>query len=286
MARGRSGMGGRVRRRGVQKPVARRGDRDYLAIMVPDVSTVGYVIWGVDHAVYGPVELPTLVDWIKDERVVSDTWLFVQRNACWEKADRVPELQMFFHKRPAAVAVSAGTPRSAAPPEELQSGRVAAPETAGMFERRPTGTHPAICGGPDATGGDAVHQARGTRQCHVPGGGGGVAVQPRGGRRRATAGNVNAGEFFGEISLFDQGARAADISVTQEKHAAQVHSKGNGAHGGRAAGCGRAVSVRADEEHGVPHPRGEQALPRFGVFHPPDQPIAIGNRHAQREKPL
>src|SRR5690349_11295150 len=70
--------------------------------MVPDVPAVGYIIWGADHAVYGPVELPVLVGWIKDERVLGETWVFVERNGCWEKAERVPELQMFFHRRAAA----------------------------------------------------------------------------------------------------------------------------------------------------------------------------------------
>ena len=30
---------------------------------------VQFSIWAADNVVYGPVELPTLVDWVKDERV-------------------------------------------------------------------------------------------------------------------------------------------------------------------------------------------------------------------------
>src|SRR5579863_9937380 len=75
--------------------------------MAPDAPAVGYIIWGVDHVVYGPVDLPVLVGWIKDERVLADTWLFVERNGCWEQAERVPELKMFFHRRPATRAASA-----------------------------------------------------------------------------------------------------------------------------------------------------------------------------------
>ena len=37
--------------------------------MEPNTAGVGFKIWGVDNVVYGPVELPTLVNWVKDQRV-------------------------------------------------------------------------------------------------------------------------------------------------------------------------------------------------------------------------
>jgi len=45
---------------------------------------------------YGPVELPTLVAWVKDERVTADTWIFVARTGSWQKAGELPELQILF----------------------------------------------------------------------------------------------------------------------------------------------------------------------------------------------
>src|SRR5216684_899162 len=94
-------------------------------VMPSDDSATGYFIWGVDHAVYGPVELPTLVGWVKDERVVSDTWLFVERSGCWEKAGHVPELQMFFHSHHAPpanpfVAAATGNPPDPLSPNVLR----------------------------------------------------------------------------------------------------------------------------------------------------------------------
>jgi hypothetical protein len=38
-------------------------------------QAAGYKIWGADNVVYGPVELPTLVTWIQEERVLADTWV-------------------------------------------------------------------------------------------------------------------------------------------------------------------------------------------------------------------
>ena len=39
--------------------------------MQPDNDAPGYCIWGVDNVVYGPVDLPTLVNWVRDERVTA-----------------------------------------------------------------------------------------------------------------------------------------------------------------------------------------------------------------------
>jgi len=32
-----------------------------------------FFIWGIDDAPYGPVELPVLEEWVKDERVLPET---------------------------------------------------------------------------------------------------------------------------------------------------------------------------------------------------------------------
>ena len=57
-------------------------------------QSVHYSIWAADNVVYGPVELPTLVDWIKDERVLADTWIYDCQNDRWHKASSLPELQL------------------------------------------------------------------------------------------------------------------------------------------------------------------------------------------------
>src|SRR5580765_1692668 len=60
------------------------------------IAASDFIVWGVDQTPYGPVELPTLVSWVKDERVTAGTWLFVAKTGAWQKASQVPELQMFF----------------------------------------------------------------------------------------------------------------------------------------------------------------------------------------------
>jgi hypothetical protein len=52
-----------------------------------------FTVWGIDQAPYGPIELPTLVSWVKDERVTADTWIFVGQDGSWRRAADLAELQ-------------------------------------------------------------------------------------------------------------------------------------------------------------------------------------------------
>jgi CRP-like cAMP-binding protein len=79
-----------------------------------------YCIWAADNVVYGPVELSSLIDWVKDERVLAGTWVFDRRNDQWSKAARMPELQSLFPKPSEPVPpVPATAPSGEAPPQKL-----------------------------------------------------------------------------------------------------------------------------------------------------------------------
>lgn len=74
--------------------------------MSVQANSAQYFIWGIDQSAYGPVELPTLVNWVKDERVLADTWVFVEQEVAWRRAADIAELQMFFRGQPVALAVN------------------------------------------------------------------------------------------------------------------------------------------------------------------------------------
>ena len=75
--------------------------------MASSSNNVEFYVWGIDQTAYGPVELPALVSWVKDERVTADTWIFVGKNSVWQKAPEVPELQMFFRSKASGAAPGA-----------------------------------------------------------------------------------------------------------------------------------------------------------------------------------
>lgn len=179
--------------------------------MPPDAAADGYLIWGADRAIYGPVELPTLVTWIKDERVVADTWLFIERSNAWEQAARVPELQMFFHGGQPAGADESGTMTAGLSPGALRHVRLLAALNDGQLQRFlqavevqtvPAGTQVAKPGEPAQAMFLLVE--------------GELRVRSKVDGVETNLGSLNAGEFFGEIALFDHGPRSAEVIAAQE----------------------------------------------------------------------
>src|SRR5215468_7754040 len=100
--------------------------------MASAVST-DFIVWGIDQTAYGPVELPALVSWVRDERVTADTWVFVGKNNSWQKAAQIPELQMFF--RPRSGPAPAVEPGSAVDPRVLRRVKILAEMSEEQLER-------------------------------------------------------------------------------------------------------------------------------------------------------
>jgi hypothetical protein len=184
--------------------------------MQPDANT-GFRIWGVDHNVYGPVELPTLVTWVKDERVLADTWVFTEKDGAWQKAVRVPELRMFFRpKTTAPEAAGSATDAGEAVPGELRPGVL---RRVKIF----------------ADLGDdqllrfirfmEVQQIRQFSEIVKQGNHGDAMFLVLEGELRVrlmiqgketVLVTLAPGEFFGEISLFDSGPRSADVVANKD----------------------------------------------------------------------
>src|ERR1700733_10159983 len=83
----------------------------YKSHVAVEISqSVVYSIWAADNVVYGPVELPTLISWVRDERVLANTWVFDGQNDRWRKAGSLSELSLFFRKKgePGAASVPTG----------------------------------------------------------------------------------------------------------------------------------------------------------------------------------
>jgi hypothetical protein len=191
--------------------------------MPPDDSASGYIIWGADQTDYGPVELPVLISWIKDERVTADTWIFLQRSDSWEKASHVPELQMFFHghgKSPTGPSV-ASSGVGDLNPGALRHIRLFAGLNDEQLERFiqsmevhtfPAGTHLAKQSEPANAMFVLLEgelRARATVEGH-----------------ETTMGTLNAGDFFGELCLFDHGPRLAEVIASQESTLLKIPASG------------------------------------------------------------
>lgn len=175
-----------------------------------------YKIWGIDNVVYGPVELPTLAGWVKEERVTSDTWIYHRDRDRWTKAAEIPELQMFFREGAAERPVAGYDTELMAKAPALKPGSLRrikifaglSDEQLGRFVHYMEGmqvrqfTEIVRQGEP----GDAMYLILQ----------GEVRVRLMIGGKESILTTLASGEFFGEISLYDQGPRSADVVANVE----------------------------------------------------------------------
>jgi hypothetical protein len=171
------------------------------------ISTSDFIVWGVDQTAYGPVELPTLVSWVKDERVTADTWLFVAKNSAWQKAGEVPELQMFFRsKTPAAGAGVSLQTITGIDPRALRRVKILAGMTDDQLAR--FAEFMEVEKAPQWS--VIVKQGdHGNTMYLILEGELRVRINMMGKETILTT--LGIGEFFGDISLLDHGPRSADV---------------------------------------------------------------------------
>jgi len=179
-----------------------------------------YTIWGIDRAPYGPVELPVLVSWIKDGRVLAETWVFQDRDESWQQAAKISELQMFF--RPKASPTSAGAnaaSHSGLRPGMLRRMKILAelPEEqlerfAQFMELQRIPQWSAVVKQGDL--GDAMFLILD----------GELRVRVMVGDKETVFATMTTGEFFGDISLFDHGPRSADVIANSDATILKISS--------------------------------------------------------------
>ena len=191
--------------------------------MAPEISqNVVYSIWAADNVVYGPVELPSLISWVKDERVLAETWVFDSQNDRWRKAASLPELSLFFRKKgesgPAATGISIG--ESDITPGMLRRVKALAElsdEQLGRFvnfmEPQPVRQWTQIVkqGDPD----DGMYLVLD----------GELRVRLMIGGKETILATLGPGECFGEIALFDQGPRSADVVANKDSILLKISSE-------------------------------------------------------------
>jgi len=181
----------------------------------------GFTVWGIDQTPYGPVELPTLVSWVKDERVTADTWIFIGKSGVWQTASEVAELQMFF--RPNS-GPSQGAPSLLENPRGLEARALRRIRILGAMsdeqlerfaqfvevERVPQWSVIVKQGDP----GDAMY--------FILEGELRVRINVLGKETILTT--LGVGEMFGDISLFDHGPRSADVVANHDSVLVKITS--------------------------------------------------------------
>ena len=180
--------------------------------MATSLSNAEFVVW-VDHTPYGPVELPTLVSWIRDDRIDADTWIFVGRNSAWVKASELPELQMFFGGERQVARANRAAPAAGAPLDfrALRRIRILATMKDDELERFAQFLETERF----AQWSVVVRQGDpGDTMYFILEGELRVRIDLAG--KETILATLGPGEFFGDISLFDHGPRSADVVANSD----------------------------------------------------------------------
>ena len=174
----------------------------------------GYKIWATDNVVYGPVELLTLVGWIQDERVTAATWIYHEPKASWQKAGDMAELQAVFRSITKAAGGKSSDTTVLVPglrPGMLRRVKILAEMTDQQLGRFVQFMEVQKV----RQFGEVVkHDSHGDAMFLVLEGELRVRLMVEG--KETTIATLGTGEFFGEMSLFDQGPRSADVLANQD----------------------------------------------------------------------
>jgi hypothetical protein len=166
--------------------------------------TNAYFIWGVDDSPYGPVGLPVLIDWIHDERVAPETWVFSRQATHWQRASELPELKNQFELRftsvpdsPARVGIKPGSLRRIKILADLKDNQLA--HLAEYLELQEVNQWSVLFAQGDASDSMFLVLAGELRARSVVDG------------RETILATFGPGDFFGDMALFDHGPRSADL---------------------------------------------------------------------------
>lgn len=168
-------------------------------------------VWGVDNASYGPVELPTLSQWVLNGLVVPETYIFVGETREWTRAKELPVLSRLLARASGNGSAVAPPPGVSASVNALGRMRLFADlspqELAEISYYCTQIDYPPFAA--VVTKGDPGNAMflvlEGELRAFDPGEG-----------KEVDFTMLGVGEFFGEISLLDHGARSASVHTTAQ----------------------------------------------------------------------
>ena len=172
-----------------------------------DEAQDSYKVWAVDNMVYGPVDHSTLLQWIGENRVLPESWVHSQAENKWIQAKELRSIrkQLFPGQDTAFVELASQRGASVEPVElrqfsifsGLSNAQLEALSHFGQLQEVDAGVMLIRKGDPA----DALYFLLS----------GEVRARIMVGLEDTTLGKIPAGDFFGEVAMFTQGSRSADV---------------------------------------------------------------------------
>jgi hypothetical protein len=177
-----------------------------------DYEAESYKVWAFDNQVYGPITLPVLLEWVQESRVDRGSWIYLERREQWIQAKKLDPLHGYFPAGETTVMLHRHSAEaSGVGPEDLRQFTV----LAGLSNHELSLL---------AQLGELVLASAGQTilQRQQPGDAlyfvlsGSVRAFLRTGADERVLATIPAGQFFGEIAMFTQSPRTADVVAAEE----------------------------------------------------------------------
>ncbi len=176
--------------------------------MQADSTDAVYKVLSSDNLIYGPVNLDTLAQWVRERRVQRDSWVHVETANNWFAAGSLDALQPEFEAVTSFAGESQASPLVSAPAtvEELRRFERFAPysneELALLINFSETVA---------AAKGDLIIKKGDMSDSLFLLLSGQARARIKVGGQDTTLGNIESGELFGEVAMLSQTARSADV---------------------------------------------------------------------------
>ena len=176
------------------------------------ISIPTYRVWSREKVLYGPYELPALVTCIRQKRLPAETWIFSEHNGNWNKASDLAELKPLFdsaHAKPGhiASAMSGGVHPDILLRIKVLAGLKQDQLQSFVSYMEILSLEPLATAVKEHDRGDAMFLILE----------GEVRVRVMRDGKESILATLKSGDFFGEVSLLDEGPRSADV-VRSEEH--------------------------------------------------------------------
>jgi hypothetical protein len=164
--------------------------------------------WGDDNIAYGPVELPPLVNWIREGRVSRNTWVFREDKDEWVRACDIPELKVLFKSKPA--------PGAAGPAHGIAPGSLRRLKLFADMDEQQLSSFLNYMEVLKLMGNAVVFEKGESGDSMFLVLQGEVRARVMIGGHESTLATMGVGECFGELAVIDQSTRSADVLANTE----------------------------------------------------------------------
>lgn len=186
--------------------------------------STGFRVWAADDVVYGPVELPVLVDWVGDERVLRSTWIFSESSQAWTRAGDVPELQALFGASEPATPGSADPSAATQLVPGIRPGSLRRVKIFAAMNDTQLGRFAQLMEVVKVTSFKEVVKQGGPGDAMYAVLEGELRARLLSAGRETTLATFQPGDVFGEITLFDDGPRSADVIANVDSTLLRISS--------------------------------------------------------------